>query len=297
MERPPFEPSSPARFLARLAAGCVATIFAVLNPASPRADEVERPRALPRAHAHNDYHHRRPLLDALEHGFTSVEVDVFLVDGKLLVGHSRSELRPGRTIEALYLDPLRERVRRNKGSVHPDGGELTLLIDIKSDAGPTWLAIESVLEKYKEMISVVRDGRLEKRAVRAIVSGNRPRELMASRKTRWSGYDGRLADLDAEPAPDALFMPLVSDHWGRHFTWRGEGPMPPGERRRLVTIVEKAHARGQRVRFWATPEKESVWTELAAAGVDSINTDQLARLRTFLLARSKEREAGEKRKE
>ena len=43
------------------------------------------PRALPAAHAHNDYLHKRPLLDALAQGFCSVEADIFLVDGALLV--------------------------------------------------------------------------------------------------------------------------------------------------------------------------------------------------------------------
>lgn len=34
------------------------------------------------AQAHNDYYHPRPLRDALELGFASVEADVFLVDGE-----------------------------------------------------------------------------------------------------------------------------------------------------------------------------------------------------------------------
>ncbi len=36
------------------------------------------------AHAHNDYAHKRPLADALDHGFCSVEADIFLVDGALI---------------------------------------------------------------------------------------------------------------------------------------------------------------------------------------------------------------------
>lgn len=35
---------------------------------------------LARAHAHNDYVHTRPLLDALEHGFTSIEADYIDTD-------------------------------------------------------------------------------------------------------------------------------------------------------------------------------------------------------------------------
>jgi hypothetical protein len=58
------------------------------------------------AHAHNDYEHDRPLFDALEHGFTSVEADVWLVDGELRVAHDLEDAKPGVTLESLYLDPL-----------------------------------------------------------------------------------------------------------------------------------------------------------------------------------------------
>ena len=69
---------------------------------------------LKQAHAHNDYLHDRPLLDALDHGFCSVEADIFLVDGELLVAHTRSELSKERTLKKLYLNPLRERVKTKR---------------------------------------------------------------------------------------------------------------------------------------------------------------------------------------
>src|SRR5688572_5057751 len=89
--------------------------------------------ALPNAHAHNDYEHTRPLLDALSHGFTSVEADVYLVDGKLVVAHDREDVRPERTLERLYLDPLHQ-FAAGKKSIFERGGTLTLLIDFKSEA-------------------------------------------------------------------------------------------------------------------------------------------------------------------
>src|SRR5437773_10344211 len=92
------------------------------------------PAPLVHAHAHNDYEHKRPLLDALDHGFCSVEADVFLVEGDLLVGHTRKDLRPERTLEKLYLDPLRERVKANGGKVYAGGPTVFLLIDVKSEA-------------------------------------------------------------------------------------------------------------------------------------------------------------------
>src|SRR5258708_18978619 len=52
---------------------------------------------LTRVHAHNDYEHKRPLFDALDDGFCSVEADIFLVDGQLLVAHTRTSVKPGRT--------------------------------------------------------------------------------------------------------------------------------------------------------------------------------------------------------
>ena len=86
------------------------------------------PQPQPQAHAHNDYEHDRPLLDALSHGFCSVEADVFAIDGELRVAHDRIDTRPGKTLQKLYLDPLRERVQKNGGRVYKDGPIFTLLI-------------------------------------------------------------------------------------------------------------------------------------------------------------------------
>ena len=87
-------------------------LFAVWPCAAEQA-RLNESKPLLRAHSHNDYHHKHPLLDALDSGFCSVEADVFLKDATLLVGHSRFELKKERTLEALYLVPLAERVKAN----------------------------------------------------------------------------------------------------------------------------------------------------------------------------------------
>jgi hypothetical protein len=94
---------------------------------------------LAQAHAHNDYLHGRPLFDALSHGFTSVEADVFLVGEKLCVAHEARAIKPERTLQSLYLDPLRERMKENNGRIYPACARFLLLIDIKSAAEPTYL--------------------------------------------------------------------------------------------------------------------------------------------------------------
>jgi glycerophosphoryl diester phosphodiesterase len=81
-------------------------------------------------------------------------------------------------------------------------------------------------------------------------------------------------------------MPLVSDNWRTHFKWRGEGPIGEAELKKLNDAVAKAHAGGRRIRFWATTDNVAMWRELQAAGVDMINTDDLAGLEGFLRGQS-----------
>ena len=255
--------------------------------ATPGIPTATSSRPLPRAHAHNDYLHERPLLDALSRGFCSVEADVFLIDGELLVGHERSQLQPDRTLDALYLDPLLRIVRENGGEVHTGSPAFTLLVDIKSDDEDTYLELDRVLEAYEEILTHVRDGMVEQRAVTVIVSGERAWQRIAADSVRYVGVDGRLSDLPSDH-PGHL-MPLVSDRWDRISAWSGEGPMPAADRSELRRIVHEAHAQRRQVRFWATPdepspERTAVWAELLAAGVDLIGTDDLDGLRKFLLA-------------
>ena len=254
---------------------------------APRRTDVE---PLPQAHAHNDYEHPRPLRDALSHGFTSVEADVWLVDGALLVAHDREDVRPGRTLESLYLDPLVDRARREGGRVYRGyDGVFQLLIDVKSEAGETYAAVHEALAEHKRIMTTFRDGTVKQDAVTAVISGNRDLAAMRAQRERYAGYDGRMPELGSGlPASD---LPLLSDNWTKHFTWQGVGPMPEPERARLHDIVDQAHAAGYRVRFWATPDtpgpaRDAVWDELLDAGVDHLNTDDLAGLEAFLRTRA-----------
>jgi hypothetical protein len=236
---------------------------------------------LRQAHAHNDYEHERPLLDALDHGFCSVEADIYLTGDQLLIAHERKDLRPERTLEKLYLDPLRQRTKANGGRVYPGGPTIYLLIDVKTEARETYAALHKVLARYDDILSVCRDGRFEPKAVTVVISGNCAREAIMAQPVRYAGIDGRPPDLDST-AP-AHLLPWISARWGSVFSWQGEGSMPQQQRDRLQEFVRKAHAQGRLVRFWATPESAAFWKELRLAGVDLINTDKLAALQQFLL--------------
>jgi hypothetical protein len=250
------------------------------------AAEPKLPTPLPRAHAHNDYEHTRPLLDALDHGFCSVEADVWLVNGQLLVAHDLKDAKPGRTLQLLYLDPLRDRVTLNDGKVFRDGPAFTLLVDVKSDATNTCLALRDALRPYASMLTKYSRDRTETNAVTVIVSGNRARALMKAETNRLAAYDGRLADLESGDSPHLI--PLISDNWTLHFKWRAraeEGPLPDAERAKLKQLVDRAHAQGRRLRMWGTPDRPAMWRELYDAGADLINADDLAGLEGFLIRR------------
>jgi len=235
---------------------------------------------LRQGHAHNDYEHGRPLFDALKNGFCSIEVDIFLVEGEFLVGHDKKYLSPGKTIQNLYLNPLRERIRKNGGRVYKGGPSLTLLIDVKSDGPETYKRLRTLLSKYSDICSGLNDGKWIQRAVTAVISGNRAKDLITSDGSRHAGIDGRVSDLKSSAPPH--LMPLISDRWGSHFKWKGDGDFPKDERSKLHDLVRKVHQSGRMIRFWATPDKEPMWRELNEAGVDLINADNLSGLRQFL---------------
>jgi len=131
---------------------------------------------------------------------------VWLVDGDLLVAHDREDVQSGRTLESLYLAPLRQIVSQNGGSVYEgDPDYFTLLIDIKSDAVPTYLALHEELRRDQRLLTRFGPNGVTDGAVTAIVSGNRPRELMQQQRVRYAAYDGRLNDLGI--ATDQTFVP------------------------------------------------------------------------------------------
>ena len=251
---------------------------------------------LPRAHAHNDYEHSRPLFDALEQGFCSVEADIYLVNGTLLVAHDRRDLKPERTLQALYLDPLRERVRANGGHVYPALGsdqslrrpvatkapevEFTLLVDIKTDGQAVYHTLRDMLTNYADILTHFTPTSTVPSAITVILTGDRPAEVVAAEPRRLCAVDGKFPDLEANTS--VHLVPLVSESWRPTFGWFQAGVLAEADRTKLRALVTKAHGQGRRIRFWGAQDEPFVWRELHAAGVDLINTDKLAAAAMFL---------------
>ncbi len=224
---------------------------------------------LPGLHAHNDYLHKRPLMDALEQGFDSVEADVFLKNDKLLVGHFDFALSEDRTLASLYLVPLAKLQKEAKLKA------MWLMVDIKSSDGlATAKAIEAELLRFPDLFQRVGDK--TPKPVKVLLSGNMPRDWVLEQKQSLLRLDGRIGDLGV---PDkAEVIPWVSEPWSKHFAWKGTGPMPPLERTKLEGMAKKAASAGQQLRFWGAPDLPECWQNQRKAGVQRLGTDKLEAL-------------------
>lgn len=241
---------------------------------------------LPNGFAHNDYRHKRPLYDALDNGFTNIEADIFLKDNRLIVAHVFPYFKRKRTLEALYLKPLLDRINSNNGKVYSNyNSPVILMIDIKTGANGTYEAIKPVLEKYRSILTSLENGKMVYRQVTVVLSGHKPYGLIENEMDRLAFIDEDLRKISRDSTTANVFS-MASCKYSKFIRWEGKGLMPHAEKEKLCAFVIIAHRLGEKVRLWASPEKKVVWDELLSCGVDLINTDRLPALKTYLSSRT-----------
>lgn len=237
-----------------------------------------------RAHAHNDYENDRPLFDALQNGFLSVEADVHLYKwnpyySSLLVGHDGVD-SASRSFEQLYLKPLDSLVKSNKGPVYKgDIHTFYLMIDIKTEADTTYLALKQLMSYYPKL----KCSSIEC-PVKIFLSGNRPMNLVM-KKYEGLALDGRPADLGQGFSNNV--MPVISDSYWNWCKWDGKQRLDPTDLQKIRELAQIVHGEDKKLRLWASPDNPSAWKALLDAGVDLINTDKLQDLNEFLKALGK----------
>ena len=219
-------------------------------------------------HSHNDYAQRVPFYQAYAQQVSSIEADVFLHDGQLLVGHDVEDLRADMTFEALYVEPIVTLFARNGGRAFRDSDQtLQLMVELKSETDPTLRAVAALLGRWPEVF----DLEVNPAAVRVAVTGRVPAPEAFDRYPRFLGFDGAW---DADYTPEQLErIALISTNFRDFSQWNGKGTIIPAEKERLEQVIDRAHEQGKPVRFWNAPEGTTVYYTFYDMGIDYINTD------------------------
>jgi len=228
---------------------------------------VNAQNSLKKAHAHNDYEHKRPFFEAFELGFGSIEADVFAINGELLVAHEIGHVSSNRSLKSLYLDPIEKVLKADKlGNFH------LFLIDIKTNADTTMPLLVKALSPIADLI--------KKRNLKIVISGNRPKTKDYINYPSWITFDGRKDEMVPSFAKDRIY--LVSESFMKFGLWDGKNPMKPEMKEKIQAFIQEVHKEGKKIRLWATPDTLFAYQTLLSLGLDYIGTDHLSALADYL---------------
>ena len=232
------------------------------------------------AHSHNDYLQKRPLFDALSNGFRSVEADVFLMSGRLILSHV-GIITYG-SFEEVYLEPLQALVNQ-RGSVYGDGMPFTLWIDLKGSPDGMAVKLIEVLSRYP-MLSWYTDSGVEQNAVTVVLTGDETakKDFVERYPTRPGTRDSNDFTLTFR-SPDWRWN-WYALSWSDYLDWDGKGSISASEFAKLRKILGAIHGSGKRVRFYDAPETEAYWGLMQSEGSDLVGSDHLSKMRDYLLA-------------
>jgi len=265
------------------AAGTLLVLCATLTAGEPPPDAA-LPAVLP-AYAHNDYENHPPLERALALGYQGVEADCFLVDGELRVAHNRYRVERGRTLESLYLEPLRERVEDPEHPL-PGPGPFLLTIELKQADERAFSTLLRLLDRYAPMLTAWRDGEEDPGPILVVLVGWHPDVAgIETLSPRRFALQVRLRNLSAPaPVPEAPdLIRLVSVRYADLRRGAGDEPARMGD---LLAGAAALRDRlpGSRLRVYDPTYDPAIYRMLLENGVDLIGIKDLAAGRKILLS-------------
>jgi len=227
------------------------------------------------AHSHNDYENVLPFYLAFQNDFGSIEADIYAVNDTLFVAHNKQDIKPGRTLKSLYLDPLKQALDSNRNR------SLKLLIDIKDDYSVTLPLLVKELNSLKEYLST----QDKKRSVTIVISGNRPPPYELKIYPDFIFFDDDLRRVFTKD--EWQRVALVSLPLTRITRWNGKDNISTEDSMNIKRTIDSVHAAGKPIRFWAAPDTELSWQLQMNVGVDLIGTDKIKELAAFLHTKRK----------
>lgn len=228
------------------------------------------------AHAHNDYLHEKPFLEAYSFNYGMIEADIFIQNDELVVAHERKSIKSENTLMTLYINPLLQKIKENDGLAYSDGKRLRLLIDIKVEGDKVLRLLEKQLKPNRHLFDLKHNAN----AVQIIISGDMPKSEDYKNYDNIFYFDGRQKAVYSKK--NFKRIALVSTSILDFAKWNKEGIYSEKENLRLHNFVDSVHHVGKMVRFWATPNTLTSFKTLKNLGVDFIGSDDLVLLAEFL---------------
>lgn len=258
-------------------------VFGLIGSKAARAEGPCPAANLP-AYSHNDYENARPLTEALRLGFRGVEVDVFLVNGILRVGHDLRQARSGPTLEAAYLRPLRA-VGARCGSLTIDRRPWFLAIEIKESSKATYNALLRVLGRYRDLFTTEPPSPGGLGAVEVVLVGWHPKSTSLNDGLgSFIWHQHRISQLRRETGTGmGRLVRLVSIDYGKTMGRGGPRGIPREEWLAMLREIKRANPE-RLLRVHNLPADSTLYLDLLEAGVELLGTKELARTRRLLTA-------------
>jgi alkaline phosphatase len=218
-------------------------------------------------HSHNDYEQKIPFHLAYSNQLGSIEADIHLVAGKILVGHDTKDLLPSRSLDNMYLAPLLATNTPNR--------KLQFLIDVKTEAISTLDSLIALLKKYPTLIN--------NKNITITISGNTPADSLFIQYPNFIHFDGRIFKNYSKA--ELSKISLISEDYGKFTMWNKTWPMQEAAEEKIKAAIEKIHALNKPIRLWGTPDFPLAWEKFIAMKIDFINTDKIEEITQFFQSR------------
>lgn len=229
------------------------------------------------AHSHNDYQNDIPFWSAYYAGFGSIEADIWAVNGELMVAHEENDITAERTLNQLYIQPIVKMFKTNGGKVWAkNDNSFQLVIDIKASVDTTLSLLIHQLDQYPEVFN----RKVNKNAIRVIITGNQPSPSSFDQYPDYIYFDGNLNQ--KYTSEQLKRVPLFSLNLKDYTKWNGKANIPLVEAKRIGQIIDSVHQLGCKIRFWGAPDIINSWKVFMNLKVDYLNTDRISKLAEYL---------------
>ena len=226
-------------------------------------------------HSHNDYNRTVPFWEAYSQHCASIEADVFLQDGEILVAHNRKDVTAERSLRKMYIEPIVKTFRENGGRMWKGSDDrLQLVVDLKT--GESLPGVIALAEEYPDVFTT-------ENGVKIVITGDEPAPEDFGKWPSWLWFDGDFKDGELNYTPEQLKRIAMISTDFRKFArnWNGKGRMINSELEAVTKAIETAHEAGKPIRFWDAPEGTTAYFTLHKLGVDFFNTDYPAQCALF----------------